>query len=87
MWFETDFERTALSSDINLELHTEAVPWKKGLMEVRGFGTVLHVTISIKVAGIGVNFTLMLESSAMPGSVCRRENNNYLNAHLKEILN
>lgn len=81
-----DFERIALSSAISLELHTEVVPWKKCLMEVRSFGTVLHVTISIKVTGIGVNFTLMLESSAMPGSVCRRQNNNYFNAHLKEIL-
>ena len=31
MWFETDFERIALSSDTHLELHTEVLPWKKML--------------------------------------------------------
>lgn len=87
MWFETDFERIALSSDIHLELHTEVLPWKKCLMEVQGLGTILHVRVSMKALGIRVNFTVMLGGLGMPGSVCRRENSHYFNAHLKEILN
>lgn len=38
MWFETGFERTALSSNTLLELRAQVPPWKKCLMEVQSLG-------------------------------------------------
>lgn len=87
MWFETDFERTAFSNDIHLELHIEVLTWKKCLMEVQGLGTILHIRVAVKVLGIGVDFTLILGGLAMPEYVCKGENSHYFNAYLKETLN
>lgn len=86
-WFETDFERTAFSNDIHLELHIEVLTWKKCLMEVQGLGTILHIRGAVKVLGIGVDFTLILGGLVVPACVWKRENSHYFNAHLKEILN